>query len=346
MKKQEGHPSLKGIKKHLNKLLTLFIIVVLLFTGVGIFYAKDFGIGYKYYELSQQQSTLIGVTQQENFITTTIDEYLSELEEQGYYIVSSELNLETMNKHTVVKKTEINEEGIKNKVLENLDVQIFATKLTIENDDRIYYFKTETECNSFVNELNKYIKQEYKIESSIEDSKIITSKNILEEKKADIIKQKEEADAKAKAAAAAAAQKKNYQVTSRSGSTIRKSNYKGGAPMASYTYISSYYGPRNGGQHTGVDFAAPAGTHIYAWKDGTVTFVGWSGGYGKFIIVDHGDGTVSRYAHCSGYAVSKGQSVVKGQTIGYVGTTGNSTGNHLHFEIKINGSFVNPLNYL
>ena len=98
--------------------------------------------------------------------------------------------------------------------------------------------------------------------------------------------------------------------------------------------------------HTGVDFAAAGGTHIYAWKSGTVTFTGWSGGYGNFIIIQHNNGTVSRYAHCSGYAVSAGQTVSKGQTIGYVGTTGNSTGNHLHFEIQVNGSFVNPLNYL
>lgn len=345
MKKQKGCPSLKGIKKHLNKLLTLFTIVVLLFVGVGIFYAKDFTLGYKYYEQTQSP-VLIGVSLQENIITSTIDEYLCELETQGYYIASSELKLKTMNKHTVVKKSEVNEESIKEKIIENLDVQIFVTKLTIKNDDKIYYFKTEAECNSFINELNKYIKQDYQIESDIEKSNIITSKDILEQKKADIISQKAAADTKAKAEAKAKAAQQKYKTTSRSGSTIRQSNYKGGVPLASYVYISSYYGVRNGRQHTGVDFAAAAGTHIYAWKSGIVTFAGWSGSYGNFIIIDHGDGTVSRYAHCSGYAVSKGQSVTKGQTIGYVGTTGNSTGNHLHFEIKVNNNFVNPLNYL
>ena len=100
------------------------------------------------------------------------------------------------------------------------------------------------------------------------------------------------------------------------------------------------------GFHTGIDLAAPAGTHIYSWRSGTVTFAGWSGGYGNFIIVDHGDGFVTRYAHCSKIAVTKGQTVSQGQVIGYVGTTGNSTGNHLHFEVKVNGNFVNPRNYL
>lgn len=72
----------------------------------------------------------------------------------------------------------------------------------------------------------------------------------------------------------------------------------------------------------------------------------WNGDYGNFIEIKHNDGTISRYAHLSGYACSQGQTIEAGQTIGYVGSTGNSTGPHLHFEIKVNGSFVNPLNYL
>ena len=67
---------------------------------------------------------------------------------------------------------------------------------------------------------------------------------------------------------------------------------------------------------------------------------------GNFVEINHGDGTVSRYAHMSGYNCSLGDKVSAGETIGYVGTTGNSTGNHLHWEIKVNGNFVNPLNYL
>ena len=92
--------------------------------------------------------------------------------------------------------------------------------------------------------------------------------------------------------------------------------------------------------------AANGGTPIYAWKSGTITYRGWNGSYGNFVEIEHGDGTVSRYAHMSGYNCSLGDTVSAGETIGYVGTTGNSTGNHLHFEIKVNGNFVNPLNYL
>ncbi len=98
--------------------------------------------------------------------------------------------------------------------------------------------------------------------------------------------------------------------------------------------------------HTGVDIIAPCNTSIYAWKTGTVIHAGWYGGYGKFIIIDHGDGMITRYGHCNSIAVSVGQTVSQGQVIGYVGSTGRSTGYHLHFEVLIGGKFVNPMNYL
>ncbi len=96
--------------------------------------------------------------------------------------------------------------------------------------------------------------------------------------------------------------------------------------------------------HQGIDYAAPSGTPIVSIGDGTVTFVGWKGGYGKTIIVRHTNGLESQYAHMRGYAKvsKKGAKVSKGQTIGYVGSTGLSTGPHLDFRIKQNGKFVNP----
>ena len=133
-------------------------------------------------------------------------------------------------------------------------------------------------------------------------------------------------------------------VTSRSGIN-RKSN-SGILPIVSYSYISSYYRSASRPSHTGVDFAATKGTSILAYKSGTVTRASWNGNYGMCIEIQHSNGEKTRYAHCSGYNVSVGQTVSQGQVIGYVGSTGNSTGPHLHFEIMINGSFVNPLNYI
>jgi murein DD-endopeptidase MepM/ murein hydrolase activator NlpD len=109
-----------------------------------------------------------------------------------------------------------------------------------------------------------------------------------------------------------------------------------------YGQITKYY--QRG--HTGLDIGARSGTAIRAADSGTVTFTGWQGGYGNFIIVNHGNGMITRYAHCSSINVSKGQQVARGETIGTVGSTGRSSGPHLHFEILSGGSFQNPLSYL
>lgn len=110
--------------------------------------------------------------------------------------------------------------------------------------------------------------------------------------------------------------------------------------------ISSPYGKRGRGFHTGIDIANKKGTPVSAAAGGKVTSAGWSGGYGYCIIVDHGNGMKTRYAHLSKILVSVGDSVSRGEKIGEVGSTGNSTGPHLHFEVIVNGSTKNPINYL
>lgn len=97
--------------------------------------------------------------------------------------------------------------------------------------------------------------------------------------------------------------------------------------------------------HTGVDIAAPSGTPIHAAGDGVVVHAGRWGGYGNCVVVAHGNGRSTLYAHCSSLAVSSGQRVRRGQTIGRVGSTGYSTGPHLHFEVRKNGAPVNPLSH-
>lgn len=110
--------------------------------------------------------------------------------------------------------------------------------------------------------------------------------------------------------------------------------------------VSSYFGMRGGRMHNGVDIAAAHGTPIYAAESGRVVFNGWNGGYGRTLDIDHGGGVKTRYAHLSSAAVSAGRYVERGQVIGYMGSTGNSTGSHLHFEVIVNGRPLNPLNYL
>ncbi len=116
--------------------------------------------------------------------------------------------------------------------------------------------------------------------------------------------------------------------------------------------ISSYYGwrihPITGRRkfHDGLDIAANTGNPVYVYTDGKVVQAGWNGGYGLSILVDHGNGLQTRYAHLSKIYVKVGQKVKTGERIGAVGSTGNSTGPHLHFEVIKNGQTKNPLNYI
>jgi len=110
--------------------------------------------------------------------------------------------------------------------------------------------------------------------------------------------------------------------------------------------ISSYYGPRWGEFHSGIDIAAPLGTPIKAVGNGKVVAVGWFGTYGKMVLIDHGNEVKTRYAHASKILVKKGEWVRQNQTIARVGNTGRSTGPHLHFEVIIDDKPQNPLRFL
>ena len=110
--------------------------------------------------------------------------------------------------------------------------------------------------------------------------------------------------------------------------------------------ITSPYGYRHGSFHTGLDIATSRGSTIKAAAAGTVTFAGWKGSYGNLIVISHGNGVQTYYAHCNSLNASVGQSVSQGQKIATVGSTGNSTGPHLHLEIRVNGTTYNPRNYI
>lgn len=145
------------------------------------------------------------------------------------------------------------------------------------------------------------------------------------------------------------------QMASKLSTTGDGSVYSGGEflwPTPSCTYITSAFAPQRVNPvtgklrpHTGTDIGAQYGATVIAAASGTVRYSGWNGGYGNCVIIDHGGGRSTLYAHMSSIAVSSGQSVSAGQTVGRVGSTGNSTGPHLHFEVLINGTAVNPMQY-
>lgn len=112
------------------------------------------------------------------------------------------------------------------------------------------------------------------------------------------------------------------------------------------SYVSSRFGSRSGGFHLGQDMAKSSGSSIKAADGGTVTYAGWSGSYGYMVDIDHGGGYTTRYAHCSEIYVSVGEKVYQGKVIAAVGSTGVSSGPHLHFEVRKYGSVVNPASYI
>ncbi len=170
-------------------------------------------------------------------------------------------------------------------------------------------------------------------------------------------KRKQE-EAAAAAAAAAAAQKpaqstnsnsnsggSTYVPPSSSNTVVGNGQFVNPCPGA---YVSSTFGYRDfdGAFHKGLDLAAGEGTPTYAAASGTVVIAGWSNSAGNWVVINHGNGLVTKYMHHSALCVSAGQTVSAGQQIGYVGNTGNSFGAHLHFQVELNGSAVNPQNYL
>lgn len=181
------------------------------------------------------------------------------------------------------------------------------------------------------------------------------------QRKAEEAKKKAEAEAAAKKAAEEAAKKnQGSSSSSSSGSSSGSSSSSGSVgnggymwPLSGYTRVSSPFGYRNcpfhGRElHGGCDVPAPAGTPVMAAKSGVVIISTYGSSYGNYVTIAHSDGSRTLYAHMSSRAVSPGTSVSQGQVIGYVGSTGSSTGNHLHFELWLNSSSssrVNPVSY-
>ena len=141
-------------------------------------------------------------------------------------------------------------------------------------------------------------------------------------------------------------------------STARTGGYSGNPsgrflwPTPGYSKITSDYGMRvhpilgTKKLHTGIDIGAPSGTRILSGDAGVVIHAGWLGAYGNAVVVDHGGGLSTLYGHMSSIAVREGQQVTAGQKLGGVGSTGLSTGPHLHFEVRVNGNPVSPWGYL
>lgn len=271
-----------------------------------------------------------------------------------------------------VKENETKEEEILALVEESAEIKCRTYAIKLDGNEK-GTVNTQEEAEAVVNEikanttegveLNLEIEEQEKDKKDInpdtttvevaktEINKDVEVKVQEYEKQQEELKQQEEKKKKEEAAKIAAA-KKATSVSARGTATTRTAGASIPATGATFmrpvngATITSKYGKRSSGFHTGTDFAIALGTPAYAAASGTVTFAGWKGSYGYLVIIDHGNGYQTYYAHCSALYVSAGQTVTQGQNISAVGSTGNSTGPHLHFEIRYNGNTLNPQNYV
>ena len=301
----------------------------------------------------------IGYIESQSDIDKYIDEKVSE--QEGKNIAFVELkNTPTFKLELVSRNVDEDKSILKEEIAKQVSIQYTNYAITIDGKNKTYVASME-EAEKIVNELKKdyakkYTKnlgilqvysENYEEISSVDSKKAKTavSNELKKAKKADDIKiAKAKAEKQARAAAAASKVTKVSKVSNANGVkfTVR--------PVSGT--ITSRFGRRSspGGvgstNHKGLDIAAPNGTSIYAAADGTVEFSGTKGSLGKLVIINHGNGVRTYYAHCSRLNVSSGQKVEAGTNIAAVGRTGTATGYHLHFEVRVNGTSVNPQRYI
>ena len=243
-------------------------------------------------------------------------------------------------KLTLVDKSEqTNEEAILAKLEDESETTYKLYAVTLNGEEKAVLASLE-EAEKIVDEMTETYEDDIELDIGITDiittdkeneSSVKVAKADVTEAIEDAVEQKEKEEAEQREIESHTVQGVYLEVTPVSG------------------IITSRFGNRESirtSGHTGLDIAAPAGTPIKAAADGTVTFSGYSGGYGYVVKMDNGNGVETYYGHCSALYVSAGETVEAGDVIAAVGSTGNSTGNHLHFEVRVNGSVVNPQNYL
>jgi murein DD-endopeptidase MepM/ murein hydrolase activator NlpD len=241
-------------------------------------------------------------------------------------------------------------------LISNLDM----IQLIYSNDQKVLE-QMKTQYSAIEDEKNTLEKLQEQLKEQQNEKKQRESE--LESKKADVeeLEQQVAQDNEALEAQIDELNKEAQQITSEiqqgeiEASTSSDSTYSGSTmlwPVPSSHRITSEYGNRYHPIlhvykfHSGIDIGASQGSQILAANDGTVIYASTKGGYGNCVMIDHGGGVVTLYGHCSKLLVSTGEKVTRGQNIALVGSTGQSTGPHCHFEVRINGSTTNPMNYL
>ncbi len=368
--------------KYGKRLLSILLIGILCMGGT--FQSQASEIQKQKNKKEELQKEKNAAQQKQSSLTKKLKSVVSEMEKTEAKITKKENELEAKEEELMQAKVDENDqyEAMKKRIkymYENGNTQmieiLFESKSIGELLNRVEYISTISEYDreklsefqdavKEVGEQERAIKEEYEELETLQSSLITKEqevKTMLEENSEELQKLAKQLKSTTKkldslVKAAKDAERKQTEASSgyqsNAGDSVVSGNGKFAHPCPGYSRISSYFGYRDAPlagastNHKGVDFAAPQGTPIYAADAGTVVQACYSGKAGNFIIINHGDGTSTYYMHCYQMYVKAGEKVSRGQNIGSVGTTGNSTGPHLHFQVMQNGVPVNPLSFL
>lgn len=319
---------LKNYTKSIVRILLLFIVAFLIITTVILLKYKP---GYKVTILGEEVGY---ITNKREFEKLVNDEILNPDEVNVAFV-----DIEEMPKYQFLLIENIeqtSEEEIFSKIKE-IAVTTYKMYAITVNDETITYVNSKEEAEGIINNM----KEEYK--ENLEEINIAMQ---------DVYTQNlEETKNTVEVASAMEIAKTELNEEIEEQEKIKSATLDGVyfkvRPVTGN--ITSRFGANESIRdhtHKGMDIAAPNGTSIKAAADGTITYSGWMGGYGNLIIISHENGIQTYYGHCSKLYAKKGTEVKAGDVIAAVGSTGNSTGNHLHFEIRKNGVQINPQKYL
>ncbi len=339
---------MKKLKYYSRKfffILALIIVPLLVITGIILSkYKPVYSVTYKGNQIGLVSSKEEIENRINEFLTPKGRETTATLEEKPQY----EIKLASKGKIQTQEKD----------VLQDIDKDVVRTYISYElkiDDEVIGNFYDKNIINEILTEAKKNdkFKENAKIEiidkivnkEETDSQQAITEKVTAKANKiVEVVKQKE-----------AEAEKKRREEQLKYSAMVAASTGSGNLSLVNdlgiirptpARRVTSAYGPRSGGFHTGIDIDGDTGDAIWAAAGGTVIGAGWNGGYGKCIQIDHGNGVVTLYAHLDSISVKVGETVVKSQYIGAQGSTGWSTGSHLHFEIRLNGRQINPYPYV
>ena len=325
------------------KFIILFLIATFLIIGaVAFLYKPTYSV-----HINGQQ---VGYTANKSELQKRINEYVENGDGSNKNIAFVQVDSLPEYKLCLLKRNIVpNDEEIYRKTISG-GIPYYRYYAILDNNEEKYYVSSFEEAEKVVNDLKEKgstniesisISEKYETDlKTLTSTEEVVSKLYVEPVKTVTVAKNANAGSRARA----------------SGSVNTSSKISGGKASLGISLIrpvsgtiTSRFGVSSNirrSSHTGLDIAAPTGTPVKAAASGTVTFSGWKGSYGNMLVISHGNGVQTYYGHCSKLYAKNGQTVSQGDVVASVGSTGNSTGPHLHLEIRVNGTAYNPQNYI